>query len=139
MRSILFLAICLCLGVTACNNGNTQNTEKTEQTNQDVRIVSISGTTTEILCALGMEKNIVGVDVTSTYPESVQKLPKVGHNRNMSAEAIIALKPTLVVGVTENVSPQLIEQLRAANIKVQTYNLESSPEGAKNLVRQMAD
>lgn len=139
MRSILFFAICFCLAFTACNNGDTKNTKQTEQKTDSARIVSISGTTTEILCALGMENQIVGTDVTSTFPESIQKLPKVGHNRNMSAEAIIALKPTLVVGVTENTSPQLVEQLRAANIKVQMFDLESSPEGAKNLVRRVAD
>ena len=137
MRSILLFLLCLCIGTAACNNPT--KTEKKTDATLDPRIVSISGTTTEILCALGMEQNIVGIDVTSTYPQSIYKLPKVGHNRNMSAEAIIALNPTLVMGITEITKPELIQQLRAANIKVQMYDLEATPEGAKNLVRKVAD
>jgi iron complex transport system substrate-binding protein len=139
MRSILFLLICFCLSLTACNNNTEQAKETTGQNSDSMRIVSLSGTTTEILSALGMEQKIVGVDVTSTYPASIQKLPKVGHNRNMSAEAIIALDPSLVVGITENTKPELVQQLRSANIKVQLYDLQSTPEGAKNLVRSVAD
>ena len=47
------------------------------------RIVSLSGTISEIICDLGRQNQLVGVDVTSTYPAALDKLPKVGHNRNI--------------------------------------------------------
>lgn len=131
---LLMLASC---GGNGSKPAETVTAEATAQS--AARIVSLSGTTTEILCALGKEKDIIGVDVTSTYPASVAALPKVGHNRNVSAEAIIALKPSLVVGVDENIRPELVEQLHNAGIKVMLFHLESSVEGTKTLIRTVAD
>lgn len=105
----------------------------------NTRIVSLSSTTTEVLCGLGLQDKIVGVDVTSTYPDAVKQLPKVGHNRNMSAEAIIALKPTMVVGVQENIKPQLAEQIQSAHVTLLSFPLQYSVAGAKDLIRQLAD
>lgn len=124
--------------IVSCNN-NKQQQAKEHTITGDTRIVSLSGTTTEILCALGLEKNIVGVDVTSTYPESVMKLPKVGHNRNMSAEAILALKPDVVVGIEETVKPELAEQIRSANVRLMLYKLEGSVDGSKSIITAVAD
>lgn len=120
----------------ACGNPKEKETTKKED---DIRIVSLSGTTSEILCSLGMQDKIIGVDVTSTYPEPVAQLPKVGHNRNISAESIIALKPTLVIGIAENIKPELTEQLKSAHVKVLLYHLENSIAGTKSLVKDMAD
>lgn len=118
-----------------------------KQTRQDnhividnnTRIVSLSGTTTEVLCALGLQDKIVGVDVTSTYPETMKQLPKVGHNRNMSVEGIIALKPTIVVGIQENIKPQLAEQIQSAHVALLSFPLQYSVSGAKELITHLAD
>ncbi|WP_250630706.1 heme/hemin ABC transporter substrate-binding protein [Rhodoflexus caldus] len=107
------------------------------QTNGE-RIVSASGTISEILCELGLEKNIAGVDVTSTYPESLQKVPKIGHNRNISAEGILALRPTVFVGIRSQLSPALEQQLKAAGIKTLLYEQEYSLQGTQKLIRQVA-
>lgn len=137
-----FLLLNICL-MTACNNqsekpADAQATTATKITHQ-TRIVSLSGSVTEILCGLGLEKNIVGVDVTSTYPASVQQKPKVGHNRNMSAEAIIALKPDMIVGVRSKLNPELIAQLEGAKLKVVLFDHDYSVDGAKKLIGAVAD
>jgi len=142
MKSTLkLLCAAFIVFLSSCgNNAEKASTEETKATEvKKEKIVSISGTTTEILCALGLQDEIVGVDVTSTYPEAMSKLPSVGHNRSMSSEAIIALAPTLVIGIDENVKPELIEQLKAANIRVLLYHLETSAEGTKNLIKNVAD
>ncbi len=102
------------------------------------KIVSVNGTVSEILAALGLENNIVGVDVTSTYPASLQKKPKVGHNRNLSAEGILALQPDVVTGLAADLKPELTEQLKAAGVKLVLFTQEYSPNGTKNLIRQVA-
>lgn len=102
------------------------------------RIVSLSGTISEMLCALGLESQIAGVDVTSTYPLSLKQKPKVGHNRNISAEGILALRPTLVLGLTENTNPQLLQQLKSAGVKTVLFKQELSPDGVKALLRGVA-
>ncbi|MCR6639249.1 MAG: helical backbone metal receptor [Sporocytophaga sp.] len=105
---------------------------------KESKIVSVNGTTTEILCALGLEPALVGVDVASTYPASVEKLPKVGHNRNISAEGIVALSPDLIVGTANDLKAQTIEQLNTANVKTKLFKQEYSVEGTKSLIRQVA-
>ena len=79
---------------------------------EPVRIVSLDGTVSEILCDLGLQSHIIGVDVTSTYPESLKSLPKVGHNRTISAEGVISLKPTLVLTTqAAGTKPEVIDQI----------------------------
>ncbi|GAB3538867.1 heme/hemin ABC transporter substrate-binding protein [Spirosoma fluminis] len=127
---------CLLLGILA-NNYVAQATIPSK--NEPVRIVSLDGTVSEILCDLGLQSHLVGVDVTSTYPESLQKLPKVGHNRNISAEGVIALKPTLVL-TTQNAGTksEVIAQIKSAGIKVISFQQEYSITGAKKLIQDVA-
>ena len=49
------------------------------------RIVSSTGAYTEIICSMGFEKKLVGVDITSNFPKNIQKLPKIGHQHQLSA------------------------------------------------------
>lgn len=103
------------------------------------RIVSLSGTLTEILAGLGLEKNMVGVDVTSTFPITVDKLPKVGHVRQVGSEAILSLRPTEVVVMQESgFRPELIRQLEQAGVKVTQFKQTFSPAGTEELIKQMA-
>lgn len=102
------------------------------------RIVSLNGTISEIVCALGRQAQLVGVDVTSTYPEALTKLPKVGHNRNISAEGVLALNPTLVVGTTESLKPEVAAQLKEAGITVHLFKQAYSVAGTKQLIKDVA-
>jgi len=102
------------------------------------RIVSLNGTVTEVVCALGFEKSLVGVDVTSTYPASVQKLPKVGHNRNISAEPVLALQPDLILATSNFLAPSVIGQFNATGVKTVVLQQEYSVEGTKKLIREIA-
>lgn len=102
------------------------------------RIVSLNGTVTEVVCALGFERSLVGVDVTSTYPASVQKLPKVGHNRNISAEPVLALQPDLILATSNFLAPSVIEQFNATGVKTVVLQQEYSVEGTKKLIREIA-
>lgn len=129
------LAMILCL--VSCSN-HSPDVSPAEPPKR-LRIVSVSGTTTEILCALGMQAELVGTDVTSTYPEYARQLPKVGHSRNVSAEAIIALRPDIVVGTAGNLRPELVEQLQQAHIRVLQFQPDPSVDGTKQLIQTVAD
>lgn len=103
------------------------------------RIVSLDGGVSEILVALGLENRIVGVDITSNYPASLKKKTQIGHNRNISAEGIIALKPTLVVGTETQINPVLPEQLKSAGIRTALFRQELSIGGIRKLVNNVAE
>jgi iron complex transport system substrate-binding protein len=80
------------------------------------RLVTLGGSLTETVCALGALDRLVGVDASSTYPDAVKKLPKVGYHRKFSVEGTVSLRPTLVL-LTEDAGPPVaLEQLRNAGI-----------------------
>lgn len=104
------------------------------------RIVSGDGTISEILCGLGLEKFIVGVDITSSYPATLEKLPKIGHNRTISAEGVISLKPTIVVLSDQSmIKPEVISQLESTGKKVIVFKQDFSFEGTKKLIQTVAN
>ena len=82
------------------------------------RIVSVGSALTEIVYALGAEGLLVGVDTTSQYPAAAQALPQVGYMRALSAEGVLALKPTLVVATTAAGPATTLDQLRATGVEV---------------------
>ena len=79
------------------------------------RIVSLLPSLTETVCALGQCARLVGVDRYSNYPESVKNLPQVGGGLDPNIEAIVALKPDLVLMAT---SSRVGERLQSLGIKV---------------------
>ena len=63
-----------------------------------MRIVSLTCSNTEIVCALGCEDQIVGVDSHSDYPpEVVARLPRVGPDLQINASHVADLTPDLVL------------------------------------------
>jgi len=91
---------------------------KTVNINSSNRIVSLNGSNTEILFALGVGDRVVGCDLSSTYPPKVKELPNIGYQYRLNAEGILALKPDLVIGRKDAKPPQVISQLRAAGVSV---------------------
>jgi iron complex transport system substrate-binding protein len=65
------------------------------------RIVSMSPSITETLYALGLGDRVVGVTRYCTYPPDVKNKAKIGGYFDPNFEAIVALKPDLVVMLEE--------------------------------------
>ncbi|MEH2921380.1 hemin ABC transporter substrate-binding protein [Samsonia erythrinae] len=82
------------------------------------RIVSIGGDVTEIIYALGAENDLVARDSTSLHPESVKKLPDVGYMRQLNAEGILAMKPSLVVASDLSQPSLILQQVKDSGTKV---------------------
>lgn len=101
------------------------------------RIVSLSGAISEMLSALSLEPQIAGVDITSNYPASLQQKPKVGHNRTISAEGVLALRPTLVLGIQGEMKPEVVEQITAARVKVQLFAPAYDADGTRRLLQEI--
>ncbi len=79
------------------------------------RIVSLLPSLTETVCALGACQRLVGVDRYSNYPASVQALPQLGGGLDPNIEAIVALRPDVVLMAT---SAGAGERLRALGLTV---------------------
>lgn len=91
------------------------------------RIVAMLPSHTETLFALGAGGKLVGIDEYSNFPKAeTAKIQKVGSGFSPNIEAIVALKPDLVLA-DESSSSRLTEKLAAAGLTVyggtaQTYN-----------------
>ena len=104
----------------------------------DLRIVSANGTLSEILVGLGLEKQLVGVDITSTYPATLEKIPKIGHNRSIAAEGILTLNPDVIIYTDQSMlSPAVVKQLNSSGKKLVEFKHEYSKEGAVKLIREV--
>lgn len=82
------------------------------------RIIPLNGVTAEIIWDLGLGANVVGVDVTATYPEAYKEVQQIGFGRQLSAEGILSLNPTLVIGDTTAGPPEVLDQIREAGVTV---------------------
>src|SRR6478609_469580 len=81
------------------------------------RIVSIGGAITEILYALGFEDRLAGVDATSLFPTAaLRDKPNVGYMRQLSAEGVLGLNPSLVLAVQGSGPKETIDVLEAAKV-----------------------
>lgn len=137
--SVLVLAI-VSLAVASCKKEEETKKEETPvEKTEALKIVSLNGAVTEIIAALGHEKEIVGVDVTSTYPETVKTTAKdLGHVRSITIESIVALKPTVIIGTDKDMSSELAEKIKAAGIEAHILTQDFSPEGTKKLIADVA-
>lgn len=137
-----FTVLALAIVVASCNKKEENKTTTTETDTvateiKTDRIVSLNGAVTETLAALDVAGNIVGRDVTSTFPADL-KATDLGHVRSITAESILALQPSVVFGTTKDVNPNLNEQLKKANIPLVLIDQEYSIDGSKKLITEVA-
>lgn len=139
------VALCLMMVGVSCKKDTTTATDvettkdTTAVTKTAHKIVTLSGPVTEIVAALGHEGEIIATDVTSSYPESLKKTAKdLGHVRSISIESIMALQPTLILATDKDMSPELLEKIKAAGVEAHVFTQEFSPEGTKKLIEEVA-
>ena len=89
------------------------------------RIVSLTPSVTEILFALGAGDEVVGVSQYCDYPPEATHLPKVGSFLTPNLEAIVALRPTLVIGIGLSSEMREIRVLRETGCSTMTIQDDS--------------
>lgn len=138
VAAFMLVAAVSCKKETKTTDDSTVKTDSIAKV-ETYKIVSLNGAVTEIVSALGHEKEIVGVDVTSTYPESLKATAKdLGHVRSISIEAIMALKPTLILATDKDMSPELLEKLKNSGVKTEVFAQEFTADGSKKLITDVA-
>ena len=94
--------------------------------------MSLLPSLTESVCTLGACDRLVGVDRYSDWPAQVQRLPKVGGGLDPSIEAIVALRPDVVLASD---SSRATDRLSALGIKVVALQTQTHADVRKGLVR----
>ncbi|GAB7538940.1 cobalamin-binding protein [Burkholderia sp. 3C] len=82
------------------------------------RVISVAPHATELLYAAGGGPAMVGAVSYSDYPEAARALPRVGDNRSLDLERIVALKPDLIVVWRHGNADRQTAQLEALGIPV---------------------
>lgn len=128
------------VAISSCKN-DTQSTNEETTTSTPVdnqKIVTLSGAITETVAALGKSSEIVGRDVTSTFPADL-KATDLGHvGRGMTVEGVMATNPTLVIALEKEAGSEVLTKVKESGIKTEFVPQEYSVEGAKNLIKSVA-
>lgn len=80
------------------------------------RIVSVGGSVTEIVYALGEGHRLVARDSTSSYPAEAEALPNVGYARALSPEGVLSVDPDLIIASSGSGPLETLEVLKQANV-----------------------
>ena len=127
---LFFCAAIVCVGCSRFHNAATDA--------KDARYVVISPIYNEIIWALGAQNQVVGIDLSTTYPPEVKQVQTVGYHRALSAEGILSLHPTAVIHDNNIGPPQVVQQLQQLNIPMKTFTAKNdSFDGTKALIREM--
>jgi iron complex transport system substrate-binding protein len=102
------------------------------------RIAVAGGSLVEILYDLGEQERIVAVDRTATYPAAARELPQLGYVRDISAEGLLSLQPTFVLGEHDMGPPEVLEQLERLGVDLLLVPEEFSVAGIREKVRCVA-
>jgi len=136
MKQLYILTLLTGLFVSSCSG--EAKTGQSEKSAPEQKVVSLNGTLTEIIYALHSEKQLVAVDVTSTYPEKATGLPNLGHIRTVTAESILGVKPTHVLAFEDEMNPALKAQLQKTGVEVVTFKREFTVESTRKTIRSVA-
>jgi iron complex transport system substrate-binding protein len=93
------------------DDGNVVTLQKPAQ-----RVIAMAPHVTELLFAAGGADKIVGAVNYSDYPEAAKQIPRVGDNRQVDMERVLAMKPDLIVIWMHGSSERQIEQLRKLGV-----------------------
>jgi iron complex transport system substrate-binding protein len=99
------------------------------------RVVSIGGSLTEIIFALGEEGKLVARDQTAIYPEEVLALPDVGYMRQLAPEGVLSVSPSALLVIQGSGPPEALEVLSNAGVEYQTVPESYSAEGVLAKIR----
>lgn len=88
---------------------------------EETRIVSLAPSITEIIYALELDKELVGVTNYCNYPKEAKAKPKVGEMKGTSLEMILKLAPTVVIGTKDGNDIELLNKLSELGLELITY------------------
>ncbi|MFP4380148.1 MAG: ABC transporter substrate-binding protein [Candidatus Sumerlaeia bacterium] len=96
------------------------------------RIVSLAPSVTEVVFELDLEDRLVGVSKFCDYPEAAKELPRVGGFFDPNYEAILGLKPDLVILLTSH--DEIKKRLESLGVKCLTVRHEKIPDILESII-----
>lgn len=117
------------------DDGNPVTLQKPAQ-----RVIAMAPHVTELLFAAGGADRIVGAVTYSDYPEAAKSIPRIGDNRLVDMERVIAMKPDLIVIWMHGSSERQIDTLRQLGVPLfhsEPQKLDAIPDSLLRLGQLM--
>lgn len=89
------------------------------------RVVTLAPHLAELVCAAGACEQLVGVVKHSDYPAEVLRRAQIGDAFAVNAEAVLALKPDLVLSWAGGTPEQTVARLRRVGLRVEPVRVRS--------------
>ncbi len=102
------------------------------------RWISLAPHLTELAYEAGAGALLVGVSAYSDFPEAARRLPRIGDAQRVDREALLALRPDLVLAWGSGTSPELVTWLRNRGVRVESLEvrrLEEIPAALEQMGR----
>lgn len=103
------------------------------------RVVTLGGTVTEIVYALGQGDRIIGNDASSLYPDAANALPRVGYYRSVPVEGVLALSPDLVLASEQAGPPTTLSHLKEVGVALEVISDQPSVQSLNERIRQIGE
>ena len=110
-----------------------------QQTLDTSRIVTLGGSVTEIVYALGAGGRIVGTDQSSIFPPEAADLPSVGYYRRLPSEGVVSLRPTVILASEHAGPPDAIAQMKSLGIPVVMVSDKPTLESLQSRIEQISE
>jgi iron complex transport system substrate-binding protein len=123
----------LITGLISCGRFQNKEIDGTK----DLRIVSLSKHLTEFTFSLGKGHNIIGVDWSSTYPDSAKLIKPVGYHRALNPEGIISLTPDVVIHSNDIGPETVLPQIEKAGLHTMAFGNANTIDSAKMLLKEL--
>jgi len=125
MRQFWPLAVIIVIGLLVALFGMQCEPIPASNHSNPQRIITIAPSITEMAFAIGLGDKIVGVSDYCDYPNDTENLPKIGGFINPNIEAIVNLKPDLVIVYSNSGKLQArLDSLQIPNLAVSSNNLD---------------
>lgn len=102
------------------------------------RLLTLGGSVTEIVVALGAGDLLIARDSTSTFPPEVEALPDVGYVRALSPEGVLSVAPDLILSEKGAGPAETIAVLEAAGVEFVTMPDDPTPQGVLDKIDAVA-
>ena len=116
---------CVLWGCSKKTEPTIPRTDSTQAESTPMRIISLAPNLTEILFALGLDEEIVGVTKHCTWPTEAKEKACVGTFWQPNIEAMLALRPTLMINLRIDQQAALDSRMERAGCKVLTLQIET--------------
>jgi len=131
LQLVACLAVTLLVGCGAARSTAQVGSAEQQEAVAGPRIVSLVPSFTEVVYAVGAQEHLVGVSSYCDYPPEAKALPRVGGYFDPNFEAIISLRPNLVL--VSDYRGETKERLAKFGIEVRAYSHNTVAEIVDNI------